>query len=77
MFLVYVSNKIIFVSIQEITDRKIPILNKAFGNTFRIYNQSGLQIQIMRMYTYFKPMVDIFKCVYITINYVTAQGHVP
>ena len=39
MFLVTISSRIIFVTVQDITDRKIPILNKSFDNTFRIYNQ--------------------------------------
>ena len=63
--------------IQDITDRNIPILNKWFDNTFRIYNQSGFQIQIIYVDTEFKPMEDIFKYFYITMNYTTAQEHVP
>ena len=63
--------------IQDITDRNFPILNKAFDNTFIEYNHTGFQIQTMHVDPGFKPMEDIFKDIYITINYATAQEHVP
>ena len=36
MFLVAISKRIICIAIQDIIDRNIPILNKAFDNTFRV-----------------------------------------
>ena len=40
MFLVTVFKTIKFITIQDITESKIPIFNKAFDNKFRVYNQS-------------------------------------
>ena len=40
MFLVSISNTIKFIMIQKITERKIPILNKVFDNTFVVYNHA-------------------------------------
>ena len=45
MFLVTISKKIKLITFQYIQDSKIPILNKAFDNTFRVYNQEGFQIK--------------------------------
>ena len=59
--------------IQQITDRKIPILKKVFDNTFRVYNQSGFQIQIIHVYPEYKKMEDTFKDIDITVNYETPQ----
>ena len=73
MFHVTISNKIKFVIIQEITDRNIPILNKAFLNTSRVYNKSGLKIQKIHVNPEVKPMEEISKDIDITINYATAQ----
>ena len=38
IFLVAITKTIKLNIIQEITEREITILNKAFGNTFRVYN---------------------------------------
>ena len=38
MFIITISKIIKFISVQDITDRNIPILNKAFDKTFRVYN---------------------------------------
>ena len=54
MFLVTISKKIRFITIQEITDRKMTILNKEFDNTFRVYNQAVAQIQIIHVDHNFK-----------------------
>ena len=62
--------------IQEITERKIPILNKTFDNIFIVYNQAGLKIQRIYVFPEFKQMADTFKEIDITMNYAIAQGHV-
>ena len=70
---VVISTTIKFIEIQDITESKIPILNKAFDSTLIVYNQSGLQIQIIRVYTEFKPMEGTFKDIDIMINYATVK----
>ena len=77
MFLIAISKKIKFITIQAIKDKRIPISNKAFDNTFRVYNQPGLQIQRLHVDTEFKPMEDTFKDIDITINYAISQENVP
>ena len=54
IFTMAISKTIKFITIQEIKDSKILILNKAFGNTFRAYNQEGSQIQRIHVYPEFK-----------------------
>ena len=56
MFLVTISKTVKFITIQDITESKIPIFNKSFENTFRVYNQAGLQIQMIHVDPEFKPM---------------------
>ena len=63
--------------IQYIIDRKIPILNKSFQNTFKEYNKAGFQIQTINLYPEFKPMEDTFKDIGFTMNYATAKEYVP
>ena len=77
IFLATTSNTIKLITIQDITDRKINILNKSFDNVFRVYNQAGFLIQRIHVDPDFKPMVDIFKDIYITMSYATLQEHVP
>ena len=48
--------RIKFIAIQDIIDGNFLILNKSFDNTFRVYNQSVLQIQRIHVDTRFKPM---------------------
>ena len=43
IFIVDISNIIRFTTIQNITDKNIPLLNRACDNTFRVYNQPGFQ----------------------------------
>ena len=64
------------ITIQYITDRKISILNKEFDNTFRVYNQAGLQIQTINGDTKLKPVEDTSKDIDIIMNSETAQEHV-
>ena len=45
MCLVTISKKVKFITIQDIKDSKIPILNKVFDDTFRVYNQEVLKTQ--------------------------------
>ena len=61
MFLVNISKIVKSITIQDITDRNIPILNKAFDIEFRVYNHVVLQIQMIRVDTEFKPMEDKLK----------------
>ena len=56
MFLIDISKKIKFITIQDITDRKITISNKEFDNTSRVYNQAVFQIQVIHVDPEFKPM---------------------
>ena len=71
MFLVKISKRIKFITIQEITDRNIPILNKAFNIAFRVYNQSVLQIQTIQVDTEFKPIEYKLRTFDITMIYIT------
>ena len=77
IFLVTISKTIKFITIQDITERKISILNKSFDNKFRVYYQAWFQIQMVHLDPKFKPMVDKFKDIDITMDYATAQEHVP
>ena len=72
IFLITISKRIKFITIQDIIERKIPILNKASENTFRVYNQSGLQIQRIHADPKFKTMEYTFKYIDIMINYATS-----
>ena len=72
-----ISNRIKSVTTQDITYRKITILNKEFDNTLIIYNQTGLQTQTIHEDTEFKPTEDTIKEIYITVSYTTEQEHVP
>ena len=56
MFLIDISKKIKFITIQDITDRNITISNKEFDNTSRVYNQAVFQIQGIHVDPEFKPM---------------------
>ena len=56
IILVTITKRIKFVTIQDIAYTKITILNKAFDNIFRVYNQEGFQIQGIYIYPKFKPM---------------------
>ena len=71
-----ISNRIKSVTTQDITDRKICILNKEFDNTLIIYNQTGLQIQTIHEDTEFKPTEDTLKDIAIKVNYATVQENV-
>ena len=68
MFLITTSKRIKLIKIQDITDKKIPILNKAFDKKFRVYNQAGSQIQRIHVDPEFKPTEDTFKSIDIKMN---------
>ena len=63
--------------IQDITYRKIHILNKAFDNSFRVFIQGGFENQTIRVYPFLKPMEDTFKEIDIIMNYETVQANIP
>ena len=65
-----------FVTLQYVTEREITILDKAFDNTFRVWNQAGFNIQIINVDPGFEKMGDTFKDIGITMNYATAHKHV-
>ena len=72
IFLITISKAIKSITIQEITERKIPVLNKSFDNKFRVYNQAGFQIQRIHVDPEFKQMEDKFKDIDSMMNYATA-----
>ena len=76
IFLLTTSKKIKLIEIQEITYRKIPLLNKAYDNTLRVYNQAGLNIQGINADPEFKPTEDTLKDIAIKVNYATVQENV-
>ena len=72
IFLITISKAIKSITIQEITERKIPVLNESFDNKFRVYNQAGFQIRRIHVDPEFKQMEDKFKDIDSMMNYATA-----
>ena len=57
-----------FATIEDIIDKNITIINKAFDNTFRLNYQSGFQIQRVHVDPKFKTMEVTCKYIDITMD---------
>ena len=68
MFLVTISRKIKFITIQSIETRKKSDLIKAFDNVFRIYNTANFRIAIIYANPEFKMLKDDFTDIDIKLN---------
>ena len=77
MFLVTVSRKIKYVTIDPIPSRKKSDVIVAFDNVFRIYNQGNFQIKIVHADPEFKTFKDNFLDIDIELNCASAQEHIP
>ena len=77
IFLVMVSKNIKFITIQCILTRSKSLVCKAFDQTFRVYNKAGFKIDTIYVDPEFKVLKYVFINNDITMNYATAQGHVP
>ena len=77
MFLVTVSKRIKYITIDPIpTCRKSNMLN-ASNNVFRIYNTAEFQIKTIHADPEFKIFKDDFTDIDINLNWASAQEHVP
>ena len=77
VFLVTVSRKIKYVTIDPIPTRKKSDVIVTFDNVFRIYNQGNFQIKIIHADPESKTFKNDFLNIYIKLNCASAQEHVP
>ena len=77
IFLVTVSKNIKFITIKCIPSQSKSLLCEAFDQTFRVYNKAGFRIDTIYVDPEFKVLEHVFIDNDITMNYATAQEHVP
>ena len=77
MFLVTISKKIKYTTIDPIPSRHKSDMLNAFDNVFRIYNTAEFQIKMIHADPEFKIFKDDFADIDIELNCASAQEHIP
>ena len=77
MFLVTISKRIKYTTIDPIPSRRKSDMLNAFDNVFRIYNTAEFQIKMIHADPEFKIFKDDFADIDIELNCASAQEHVP
>ena len=78
-FLTTISKHIMYRTAQPLPSKEAKAYRSALDSVFRIYNNTGFRISIIKADQEFKPLLDTFdnKELGIQMNYASAQEHVP